>query len=40
MEIFDLWNENPCRKAHKPEEWIGQFTISVDCSLPDNNNNN
>ena len=40
MEICDLQNENPCGKLHKPEEWIGQFIISVNCSLPNNNKNN
>ena len=37
MEICGLRNENPCGKLHKQEEWIGQLTISMDCSLPNNN---
>ena len=40
MEICDLRNENVYGNLHKLEEWIGQLTISMDCSLPNDNKSN
>ena len=40
MQINNLQKENLCEGLHRPERWIGHFTISVDCIRNLANNRN